>query len=82
MTAAGLCAGAGAQLTCLRLAGNSELTELGSWLGPLPSLLRLEVSGCGLHSLEGLEAAAPLLQVGPLVAWLWKCSGAMCQGWR
>ncbi|KAL4434143.1 hypothetical protein ABPG75_000584 [Micractinium tetrahymenae] len=62
MAAAGLHAGACAQLTSLRLADNHQLAELGTWLGPLPSLLRLDVSGCGLRSLEGLQAAAPLLQ--------------------
>ena len=51
----------GARLTALRLGGN-RLADVASWLGPLPSLLHLDVSSNELASLEGLAAAAPLLQ--------------------
>lgn len=33
-------------------------------MGPLPSLLMLDISGNEVESLDGLAAAAPLLQVG------------------
>jgi Leucine-rich repeat (LRR) protein len=68
LAAAGLHAGACPQLTSLQLPGNHALSELASWLGPQPCLLRLDISGCGLASLDGLAAAAPLLQVG--AGWL------------
>lgn len=51
----------GARLTALRLGGN-RLADVASWLVPLPSLLHLDVSRNELASLEGLAAAAPLLQ--------------------
>ena len=53
----------GARLTALRLGGN-RLEDVASWMGPLPSLLHLDVSGNEVESLDGLAAAAPLLQVG------------------
>ena len=54
--------GCAARLTSLRLGGN-QLADLASWMGVLPSLLHLDVSGNLIASLAGLETAAPLLQV-------------------
>jgi Leucine-rich repeat (LRR) protein len=54
--------GCAACLTSLRLGGN-QLTDLASWIGVLPSLLHLDVSGNAIASLAALETAAPLLQV-------------------
>lgn len=52
----------GAHLTALRLGGNC-LSDVASWMGPLPSLIHLDISGNAVESLDGLAAAAPLLQV-------------------
>lgn len=59
LAAAGLAAGA-PHLTALALRHN-RLADLSSWIGPLPSLLHLDVAGNCLSSLEGLAGAAPLL---------------------
>ena len=62
LAATGLAACGGARLTSLCLSGN-RLTDLASWMGPLPSLLHMDVGGNAITGLQGLAQAAPLLQV-------------------